>query len=70
MTSGQSDGGRHVNPVGLISMQYARPFTENHFHLFDRMRALGFDFVELLVPEPGEMDLAVAARAPPDAAIS
>ena len=69
MTTGPSDGGQRVNPVGLISMQYARPFTEEHFHLFDRMRSLGFDFVELLVPEPGEMNLAVAARALRDAGL-
>jgi D-psicose/D-tagatose/L-ribulose 3-epimerase len=52
-----------MNPIGLISMQYARPFTAEHFPLFARMRALGFDFVELLVPEPGELDLAETRRA-------
>ena len=52
-----------MNPVGLISMQYARPFTAEHFHLFDTMRELGYDFVELLVPEPGEIDLADARKA-------
>lgn len=46
-----------MNPVGLISMQYARPFTAEHFPLFSRMRELGYDFIELLVPEPGELDL-------------
>lgn len=56
-----------MNPVGLISMQYARPFTAEHFHLFKRMRELGYDFVELLVPEPDEIDLAVARRALEDA---
>lgn len=53
----------HMNPVGLISMQYARPFTAEHFPLFPRMKELGFDFVELLVPEPGELDLAATRRA-------
>ena len=52
-----------MNPIGLISMQFARPFVAEHFHLFDRMKALGYDFVELLVPEPGEIDLAEARRA-------
>jgi D-psicose/D-tagatose/L-ribulose 3-epimerase len=52
-----------MNPIGLISMQYARPFTAEHFPLLARMRALGFDFVELLVPEPGELDLAETRRA-------
>jgi D-psicose/D-tagatose/L-ribulose 3-epimerase len=47
-----------MNPVGLISMQYARPFTAEHFPLLSEMRRLGYDFVELLVPEPGELDLA------------
>jgi D-psicose/D-tagatose/L-ribulose 3-epimerase len=44
-------------------MQYARPFTVEHFPLFARMKELGYDFVELLVPEPGEIDLAAARRA-------
>ena len=48
--------GTTVNPVGIISMQYARPFTAEHFPLFERMKAQGFDFVELLVPEPGEIE--------------
>ena len=52
-----------MNPVGLISMQYARPFTAEHFPLFDEMRGLGYDFVELLVPEPGEFDLNKARAA-------
>lgn len=52
-----------MNPVGLISMQYARPFTAEHFPLFGRMKALGYDFVELLVPEPGEIDLAATRAA-------
>ncbi len=58
-----------MNPVGLISMQYARPFTAEHFPLFARMKAQGFDFVELLVPEPGEIDLAAARRALADAGL-
>lgn len=56
-----------MNPIGLISMQYARPFTAEHFPLFGRMKSLGFDFVELLVPEPGEIDLSAARRALDDA---
>lgn len=52
-----------MNPVGLISMQYARPFSAEHFPLFSEMRRLGYDFVELLVPEPGELDLAETRRA-------
>ncbi|WP_210485417.1 sugar phosphate isomerase/epimerase family protein [Microvirga antarctica] len=59
-----------MNPVGLISMQYARPFTAEHFPLFETMRKLGFDFVELLVPEAGELDLPVARRALSDAGLS
>jgi len=58
-----------MNPVGLISMQYARPFTAEHFPLFLRMRELGFDFVELLVPEPGELDLKQTRRALDDAGL-
>src|SRR5260370_28160312 len=62
-TQSISHVGAPMNPIGLISMQYARPFTAEHFPLLARMRALGFDFVELLVPEPGELDLAETRRA-------
>jgi D-psicose/D-tagatose/L-ribulose 3-epimerase len=61
--------GLMMNPIGLISMQYARPFTAEHFFLFKKMRDLGFDFVELLVPEPGEIELAEARRALDDAGL-
>lgn len=57
------------NPVGIISMQYARPFGPEHFPLFARMKDQGFDFVELLVPEPGELDPAEAGRALADAGL-
>lgn len=50
-------------------MQYARPFAAEHFPLFTRMKELGYDFVELLVPEPGEMDLAAARAALADAGL-
>ena len=46
------------NPIGIISMFYARPFGREHFATFARMKTSGCDFVELLVPEPGELDLA------------
>ena len=45
------------NPIGLISMQVARPFTADHFEWFERIASMGYDFIELLVPEPGELDL-------------
>lgn len=51
------------NPVGIISMQFARPFTADHFNTFATIKALGYDFVELLVPEPGELDLAATRNA-------
>nr|WP_272211368.1 sugar phosphate isomerase/epimerase family protein [Marinicella sp. W31]MDC2877259.1 sugar phosphate isomerase/epimerase [Marinicella sp. W31] len=41
-----------TNPIGIISMQFTRPFGREHMHLFRHMRTLGFDLVELLVPEP------------------
>ena len=47
-----------TNPIGIISMFYARPFGREHFGTFARMKKSGCDFVELLVPEPGELDLA------------
>jgi len=52
-----------MNSIGIISMQYARPFTAAHFHLFDDIRRTGFDFIELLVPEPGELDLTATRKA-------
>ena len=58
-----------MNPIGLISMQYARPFTAEHFPLFGKMKALGYDFVELLVPEPGELDIQETATALKDAGL-
>lgn len=47
-----------MNPIGVISMFYARPFGREHLPLLKRMKAAGCDFVELLVPEPDELDLA------------
>lgn len=47
-----------TNPIGIISMFYARPFGREHFPTFARAKKAGCDFVELLVPEPGELDLA------------
>lgn len=61
---------KQVNPIGIISMQYARPFTEAHFHLFDQVRDTGFDFIELLVPEPGELDLGKTRQALNDAGLN
>lgn len=52
-----------TNPIGIISMQYQRPFTAKEFPQFARWRAAGYDFVELLVPEPGELDLAATRHA-------
>lgn len=46
-----------MNSIGIISMQFARPFTAEHFVHFDKIKSLGFDFIELLVPEPGELNL-------------
>jgi D-psicose/D-tagatose/L-ribulose 3-epimerase len=46
-----------VNRIGVISMFYARPFGREHFSVFARVKKAGLDFVEMLVPEPGELDL-------------
>jgi D-psicose/D-tagatose/L-ribulose 3-epimerase len=45
-----------ANPIGVISMVYARPFGRAHFSCFERAAAAGMQFLELLVPEPGELD--------------
>ena len=34
-----------TNPIGVISMFYARPFTREHFATFARMKAAGADVV-------------------------
>jgi D-psicose/D-tagatose/L-ribulose 3-epimerase len=46
-----------MNQIGIISMQFARPFAAEHFVLFEKIKSLGFDFIELLVPEQGELNL-------------
>lgn len=51
------------NPVGVISMFYARPFGTIDLAMLPRMKAAGMDFVELLVPEPGELDIEAAKSA-------
>jgi D-psicose/D-tagatose/L-ribulose 3-epimerase len=58
------------NAIGIISMFYARPFTREHFPALARAKAAGADVIELLVPEPGELDLAEARRAAEDAGLS
>lgn len=58
------------NPIGIISMFYARPFTRSDFATFPRMKRAGADVVELLVPEPGELDLKETRAALEDAGLS
>ncbi|MBI1244068.1 MAG: TIM barrel protein [Alphaproteobacteria bacterium] len=60
---------KKANPIGVISMFYARPFTRANFGTFARMKAAGADVVELLVPEPGELDLAETRKAIADAGL-
>ena len=57
------------NPIGIISMFYARPFGREHFATFPRIKAVGCDFIELLVPEPGELDLDETRRALADSGL-
>lgn len=56
--------------IGVISMTFDRPITAAHVPLFARMRAAGMEFCELLVPEPQEIDPALAGRAARDAGLS
>ncbi len=59
------------NPIGIISMQFIRPFTGADLHYFQAAADLGFDFVELLVPEPEDnLEIDVVKRAAEDASIS
>lgn len=59
-----------INPIGVISMFYARPFAREHFPTFARMKKAGANCVEMLVPEEGELDLAETKRAIADAGLS
>ena len=55
--------------IGVISMSYARPFGAEHIPLFARMQRAGMEFVELLVPEAGEIDPTEAGRAAREAGL-
>lgn len=57
------------NPIGIISMQYQRPFTAKELPQLARWKSAGYDFVEMLVPEAGEIDLGVAGKALADAGL-
>jgi D-psicose/D-tagatose/L-ribulose 3-epimerase len=51
------------NPIGIISMQFIRPFTNEALPYLKKIRELGFDFIELLVPEPEDgLDTAEVRR--------
>ena len=55
------------HPIGIISMQFVRPFTTKDLGLFERIKGLGFDFVELLMPEPEDgLDLGEVRKASTD----
>lgn len=61
---GDDLGGPLKNPIGIISMQFVRPFTVDDLDLFEGIKELGFDFVELLMPEPEDrLDLGDVRRA-------
>ena len=58
------------NPVGIISMQFTRPFTGQDLHYFAKAAHIGFDFIELLVPEPEDnLPLADVRAAAADAGL-
>jgi D-psicose/D-tagatose/L-ribulose 3-epimerase len=59
-----------TNPIGVISMFYARPFTRDHFPALARIKRAGADCIEMLVPEEGELDLGEARAAIADAGLS
>src|SRR3569623_3414179 len=60
---GRGGKGMKRNPIGIISMFYARPIMREQFTQLPRIKAAGCDFDELLVPEPGELDLAETRKA-------
>lgn len=59
-----------TNPIGVISMFYARPFTREHFSALARMKRAGADCIEMLVPEEDELDLKETKAAIRDAGLS
>mgnify|MGYP000159196663 FL=1 len=51
-------------------MQFIRPFGPEHLHLFRKVKELGFDFIELLVPEPEDgLDPTATRKALADAGL-
>jgi D-psicose/D-tagatose/L-ribulose 3-epimerase len=58
-----------VNPVGLTSLAYARPFTAAQLPLLNGLRAAGLDFVDVPVPEPAELSRSERRRALDDAGL-
>lgn len=59
-----------MNPIGVISMLWARPFRREHLALLPAIREAGCDHLELLVPEEGELDLAETRAALADAGLA
>lgn len=59
-----------MNPIGIISMSYARPFTAQHLPFLQRAKSSGLDFVEMLVPEPGEIAMGKLRVAIEDAGLA
>ncbi len=59
-----------MNPIGIISMAYARPFTAQHLPLMQRIKACDLDFIEMLVPEPGEIAIGKLRVAIEDAGLA
>lgn len=59
-----------THALGVISMQFVRPFSTADLKLFEVIADLGFDFVELLMPEPDDnLDLQEVRRALADSGL-
>lgn len=59
-----------TNQIGIISMQYNRPFALNDMAQLTRWKKAGFDFVEFLVPEPAEINRGALRQALADAGLA
>ena len=70
LTGRSSQSMTNRNAIGVISMFYARPFERAHFVTFERIKRAGADVVELLVPEPDELDLEETRAAAMDAGLA
>ncbi|MCW2676464.1 MAG: sugar phosphate isomerase [Modestobacter sp.] len=58
------------HPIGLSTFVLASPFSDENLHLFGRVRAWGYDLVEVCIEDPAVLTAARVARAARDEGLS